>query len=453
VAVPALTEQPKEDTMKGETLTIALLALALSLAPWAGVALAQDKTIFIPLLVYRTGPFAPSGVPIANGFVDYFALLNERDGGINGVKITFEECETQYDTKQGVECYERLKGKGPALVNPYSTGITYQLIPKAAVDKVPVFSMGYGMTASADGRWFPWVFNFPTTYWSQASAVIRYIGQKEGGLDKLKGKKIVHVFHNSPYGKEANPTLEDLARKYGFELTLLPVDSPGQEQKSTWLQVRRLNPNWIFLSGWGVMNQVAIKEAAAINYPMDHFIGNWWSSSDADVIPAGDGAKGYTGATFHAPGAGFKIHQEIFKHVYDKGKGAGEKARVGEVLYNRGIVNAMFSAEAIRTAMAKFGNKPPSGEQARWGFENLNLTEQRLEQLGMKGFTHPVKVTCEDHEGAGPVMFEQWDGKKWNIVSDWIPTMKDVVRPKLEVAAVEEGKKLGYTVRDCSKEK
>ena len=109
-----------------------------------------------------------------------------------------EECETQYDTKQGVECYERLKGKsgGAMAFNPLSTGITYQLIPKAAVDKIPVHSMGYGMSAASDGRWFPWVFTFPTTYWSQASSVIRYIGQQEGGLEKLKGKKIVHIYHN-----------------------------------------------------------------------------------------------------------------------------------------------------------------------------------------------------------------------------------------------------------------
>jgi branched-chain amino acid transport system substrate-binding protein len=207
------------------------------------------------------------------------------------------------------------------------------------------------------------------------------------------------------------------------------------------------------MSGWGVMNQVAIKEAAAIGYPMDHFIGNWWSASDADVVPAGDGAKGYIGATFHAPGSNYKVHADIFKFVYDKGKGAGEKGRVGEVLYNRGVVNAMLSAEAVRTAMGKYGNKPITGEQARWGFENLNLTEQRLDQLGMKGFMHPIKVSCEDHEGGGPVMFEQWDGKKWTIISDWIPTMRDVVRPKLEAAAVEEAKKLGYTMRDCSKEK
>jgi len=430
---------------------VAALVLA---GPLAGSALAQAKEMFIPLLVYRTGPYAPSGIPIANGFVDYFNLINDRDGGINGVKIAYEECETQYDTKQGVECYERLKGKGggAVIVNPYSTGITYQLIPKASVDKVVVFSMGYGMTAAADGRWFPWVFSFPTTYWSQASAVIRYIGQQEGGPDKLKGKKIVHIFHNSPYGKEANPTLEELAKRMGFELTLLAVDHPGQEQKATWLQIRRLNPDWVFMSGWGVMNQVAVKEAAAIGFKMDHFIGNWWSANDSDVVPAGDGAKGYKGATFHAPGTNFKVHSEIVKVVYDKGKGTGKKEEMGAPLYNRGVVNAMLSAEAIRTAMGKFGNKPLTAEQVRWGFENLNLTDKRLDDLGMKGFTHPIKVTCEDHEGNGPILVQQWDGKKWSIISDWVAPMREVVRPKIEAAAVEEGKKLGYTPRDCSKE-
>jgi branched-chain amino acid transport system substrate-binding protein len=440
--------------MRVRTLAIAALAIFVAAAPAVGPSsvAAQGKDIFIPLLVYRTGPYAPSGIPIANGFVDYFSLLNERDGGINGVKIVWEECETQYDTKQGVECYERLKGKGAAVVNPYSTGITYQLIPKAPVDKVPVLSMGYGMSASSDGRWFPWVFNLPTNYWSQASAVIRYIGTQEGGLEKLKGKKIVHIFHNSPYGKEANSTLEDLSKKHQFELTLLPVDHPGQEQGSTWLQVRRINPDWIFMSGWGVMNQVAIKEAASKGIKMDRFIGNWWSASEADVVPAGEGAKGYKGATFHAPGTSFKVHQEVAKYVYDKGKGAGKKEAMGEALYNRGIVNAMFVAEAIRTAM-KGGKTAPTTEQIRWGFENLNLTDKRLEEMGMKGFTHAIKVSCEDHEGSGPIRVQQWDGQKWTLVSDWIQPMKDVVRPKIEAAAVEEGKKLGYTQRDCSKEK
>jgi len=439
--------------MNGRVWLVGVLALGLALGPVAGAAIAQDKTIFIPLLVYRTGPYAPSGIPIANGASDYLNLINERDGGVNGVKIAFEECETQYDTKQGVECYERLKDKNPVLVNPYSTGITYQLIPKAPVDKIVIHSMGYGMTASADGRWFPWVFNFPMTYWSQASAFVKYVGQQEGGMDKLKGKKIVHIFHNSPYGKEANPTLETLSRQLGFELTLLAVDHPGQEQKSTWLQVRRINPDWIYVSGWGVMNQVAVKEAAAINYKMDHMVGNWWTGTEADVVPAGDGAKGYKSMTFHAPGHNFKVHQDIIKYVYDKGKGAAKKEAIGEVLYNRMVINAMLNIEAIRTAMAKYGNKALTGEEVRWGFENLNLTEQRIDQLGMKGLLRPLRVTCENHEGNGLAAVQQWDGTQWKIVSDWIEPMRDVVRPKLEAAAVEEGKKLQYTVRDCAKEK
>src|SRR3954470_10760981 len=156
---------------------------------------ASAQGIYIPLLTYRTGGFAVAGVQIGSGMADYLNMLNERDGGIGGVKLIVEECETGYDTKKGVECYEQVKGKKPVVVNPYSTGITLQLIPKAAVDKVPIFSMAYGLSASADGNIFPWVFNPPSTYWDGASVFIKHAAQVEGGLDKLKGKKIglVHL--------------------------------------------------------------------------------------------------------------------------------------------------------------------------------------------------------------------------------------------------------------------
>lgn len=158
---------------------LAAVGAAVIAAPIVAAPTIAKSEQFFPLLVYRTGPYAPNGIPTANGVVDYFKLINERDGGINGVKISWEECETEYNTKLGVECYEKLKNKGAtgaSVVNPYSTGITYQLIPKASVDKIPIHSMGYGRTAAADGRVFKWTFNFPTTYWSQASAFIRYVG-------------------------------------------------------------------------------------------------------------------------------------------------------------------------------------------------------------------------------------------------------------------------------------
>ena len=224
-------------TLKKLTFGLGAAAMMASVTA-VDVAVAADQ-LFIPGLVYRTGAYAPNGVPFANGFKDYITLINERDGGVNGVKLVYEECETGYNTKVGVECYEKMKSKNPVVVIPNSTGITYQLIPKTAVDKIPLLTIGYGRTSAAVGSVFPWVFNYPATYWSQATAVIRYIGNQAGGMDKLKGQKIAHIYHNSAYGKEANPTLKVLAKKYGFKLTLLAVDHPGQEQKATWLQIRR----------------------------------------------------------------------------------------------------------------------------------------------------------------------------------------------------------------------
>ncbi|MGA8825318.1 MAG: ABC transporter substrate-binding protein, partial [Pseudolabrys sp.] len=159
--------------MKARNILVGMTcASLLGAAVLASKAQTQDS-IYVPLLTYRTGPYSGSGAPIANGMHDYLAMLNERDGGIGGVKLNIEECETGYDTKKGVECWESIKGKNPAVVNPYSTGITLQIIPKAAVDKIPILSMAYGLSASAVGNDFPWIFNPPATYWDGLSMIMR----------------------------------------------------------------------------------------------------------------------------------------------------------------------------------------------------------------------------------------------------------------------------------------
>src|SRR6187402_2067452 len=143
---------------------LAALAAAATLgvsAPAGGQQKAPAATgkgeQFFPMLVYRTGAYAPNGVPFANGYADYLKLVNAQ-GGINGVMITFEECETGYATDRGVECYERLKGKGPtgaSSFSPLSTGITFALTEKARADKIPIITMGYGRSESTDGSVFP----------------------------------------------------------------------------------------------------------------------------------------------------------------------------------------------------------------------------------------------------------------------------------------------------------
>ncbi|MEM6944190.1 MAG: ABC transporter substrate-binding protein, partial [Pseudomonadota bacterium] len=310
--------------------------IALAAAAMAMMGGAASADLVFPSLDYRTGPYAPNGIPLADGYADYFTMVNERDGGIGGVKARVLPCETEYNTTKGVECYESTKGEGALVYQPYSTGITYQLIPKASADQIPIHSMGYGRTSAANGKVFEWVFNYPGTYWDAASIITKYIASEEGG--DLSGKKIALVYHNSAYGKEPIRTLEILAERDGFELLLLPVDHPGQEQKATWLQVRRDKPDYVMMWGWGVMNQVAIKEAASVRFPMDKFIGVWWSASENDVLPAGDAANGYKAITLHGVGDDYPIYEDLKKHVYDKGLSAGAGDQHGTVLYNRGLV-------------------------------------------------------------------------------------------------------------------
>jgi branched-chain amino acid transport system substrate-binding protein len=422
----------------------------------AASALAQPNEQFIGLPSYRVGPYAAGGSGIYGGWIDYMSLINERDGGINGVKLTWEECETEYNNARGVECYERLKMKGPTgntLFQPLSTGITYSVLDKAAVDKIPLVTIGYGRTDAADGRIFPYVFPLITTYWSQNTAKIKYIGQKEGGMDKLQGKKVVNLYHDSAYGKETIPILDEQARKYGFTVTHIAVAHPGNEQQSQWLQIRQVKPDWVILRGWGVMNPTALKQAQKTGFPREKMIGVWWSGAEEDTIPAGEAAKGFVAAGFNVAGTNYPVIKAIQDNVYKKNKGNMEdKSRVGSVYYNRGVVHGIITVEAIRRAQEKYGKKPLTGEQVRWGLENLTIDTARLKALGAEGFMPDLKVSCADHEGSGKVKFQQWDGKQWKVITDWIDADKSLVRPKIEASAAAYAKEKGIAPRDCAKE-
>jgi branched-chain amino acid transport system substrate-binding protein len=440
--------------MKRTILAMTLIASA----GFSAVALAQAKEQYVPHNYYWVGPFAPGGSGIAGGAIDYLNMLNERDGGINGVKFTGDKCETEYNNARGVECYERNKNKGSTgatLIHPLSTGITYSLIEKGTADKIPIVSVGYGRADAADGRVFPYVFPLITTYWSQNTAKIKFMGMKSGGMDKLKGQKIVNLYLDGAYGKETIPVLDVQAEKYGFQVTHLAVSYPGNEQQSQWLQIRQIRPDWVILRGWGVMNPTALKMAQRSGFAREKIIGVWWSGAEEDVVPAGDAAKGYIAAGFNVSGTNYPVIKEIQKYVYGKGKGdMDDKSRIGSIYYNRGVVFSMITAEAVRVAQNRFGKgQPMTGEQVRWGLENLNIDEKRLKELGAVGFMQPLKVSCLDHEGGGQVKFQQWDGKSWKVITDWISSDQSIVRPMIEASAAQYAKENRITLRDCSKEK
>jgi branched-chain amino acid transport system substrate-binding protein len=434
-----------------------LLASAAAALAFTAPAWSQAKEQYFPLQSYRVGPYAAGGTGFFGGFIDYMQLVNLRDGGVNGVKLTWSECETEYAVEKGVECYERLKkglnGAPAAATNPLSVGIAYATLERSTTDKLPLITINHGRTDSTDGRVFPYVFPLQLNPYSEVSAIVNYIGTQSGGLDKLKGKKIVTLYHGSPYGKETIPVLDILAKKYAFQVVHIEVPHPGNEQQSQWLQIRREKPDWVILRGWGVMNPVALKNAQKVGFPADHIIGNIWSNSEDDAAPAGDAAKGYISITTHPSGTEFPVLKDIDRYVVKAGKGnLADPSRFGNVYYNLGVVNGILNVEAVRIAQAKYGKRPLTGEEVRWGFENINIDDARLKELGATGLLQKLKLSCADHEGGGAVRFQQWDGKQWKLISDWVQADRGLLRPIIEDSSVKYAKEKGIAVRDCGKE-
>ncbi|MBG7617859.1 ABC transporter substrate-binding protein [Herbaspirillum sp. AP02] len=436
-------------TMKHLRQLVLATACAASLLSAAAPALAQTNDQFIAIPSYRVGPYGTNGQSYYGGYVDYLNYVNLKEGGVNGVKLSWEECETEYNNAKGVECYERMKNKNTVThgtaINPMATGISYALIDKTAEDKVPLVMIGYGRTDAVDGSVFPYAFPLVTTYQMQVSAIVKYLAGKNNG--SLAGKKIVFLYHDSAYGKEPIVALQAESSIGKFKLVEIPVAHPGNEQGAQWLRIRQENPDYVIFWGWGVMNQTALKAAQKVGYPRDKIVGSWWAGSEEDTIPAGEAAKGYLSATWNVAGKDVPVIADIDKVVYGAGKGnMQDKNKLGSILYNRGVSAAIATVEAVRTAQDKYGKgKVMSGEQVRWGFENLNITDARLKALGATGLLPEIKTSCENHEGSGKVKIQQWDGSKWVLVSDWIEGNKNLIHPLFKASAAKYAKEKGIT--------
>jgi branched-chain amino acid transport system substrate-binding protein len=197
------------------------------------------------------------------------------------------------------------------------------------------------------------------------------------------------------------------------------------------------------------MNGTAVKEAAAVAYPREKMLGSWWSGAEPDVKAAGPQAAGYEALMLQHGAGEFAVHDDVRKYVYAKGNGASEPDKIGQVLYNRGLVNAMLGVEAIRAAQQKLGNKPLTGEQIRWGLAHLSLSTARIKDLGFEGMLRPITISCSDHEGARTTRVQQWDGKQWKVISNWYTADQSVIEPLVEQSSAKFAKENDVTPRDC----
>ena len=406
-----------------------------------------------PLFSYRTGPYAPSGIPQWAGYRDYFNYINEK-GGVNGVKIFVQECETAYTLERAFECYERYKngyaGAPVAALFTTSSGFDAAISDKARIDKLPIVSVAGGRADAVDGSVFPYQFPLLFDYWTEASIVVEHIAKQVGGYDKLKGVKIATLYHDSGYGRETIEPMAILAKKYGFVDIQIPVPHAGEQQQAQWQQIKRDGVDWVFFRAWGVMSPVGLKTAARVGFPADHIIGDIWTGSEEDARPAGAAAKNYLAVSVYPSGTDFKVSQEIKKAIIDPGKGdLKDASKFGSVYYNAGLVQAILFTELLRTGQAKFGNRPLTKEEGHWALEHFNLTAERIEELGATGLISPLKITAEDHEGDPAAKIVQWDGTKWNARTDWLKGERGLFKEPIFARAAAYAKEKALPPREA----
>jgi branched-chain amino acid transport system substrate-binding protein len=321
-----------------------------------------------------------------------------------------------------------------SLFDPQATGITFALTDKVATDKIPLMTLGYGLSVAQDGMAFPWNFPLMGSYWTAADVLVQHLAKKEGG--QAQGQEGRAGLPRLALRQGADPAAAGTRAHERLQPRADPGHRPGVEQKAAWLQVRQMRPDYVLLWGWGVMNSTALKEAQATGYPRDKMYGVWWAGAEPDVKDVGEGAKGYNALNLNSAGTQPKVIQDILKFVHDKGQGTGPKDEVGQVLYTRGVIIQALGVEAVRRAQERYGKgKVMTPTQVRWGLENLALDQKRLDQLGLTGVIRPLSTSCSDHMGSTWVRLQTWDGSKWNFSSDWYEADDSIIKPMIKAGA------------------
>ena len=444
------------NNLKRKFLVIATIMGSLSMFSIPQNVTAGAHEQYFPIASSRVGPYSAMGTGYYGAQIDYMNYVN-MNGGVNGVMLTWQECETEYNAVKTVECYQRLlekDGQRIVVFDTLGTPGAYAVINRMAEDNVVLAQYGYGRTDGADGTVWPWVFNAASHYWSQIAVKLKFMAEIEGGIPNMKGKKIVHLHIDSAYGREPLPAMRAITEEWGMELVEISIPPPGLEQQSQWLQIRKEKPDWVTFWGAGSgMNSTAMTNAARVGFPRDRMMYVTFGAAEEDMYPAGDSAIGTYAVANALPGDDFPLVAAIKEQVYGAGKGnLADESRVGSVYWNRGLGAAVMWIEALKNAQEMHGKvgKAVTGAEFRDGYEALNMTTERLAEIGIENMVAPFSISCENHEGAGKFAVMQWDGEKFNQVTGWeAPLDPGYIRSLVEESAAKFAAENNITPKEC----
>lgn len=419
--------------MKGQPTTkrvvnAILCTVAAGALAFAGTAHAQKEPIKFTLAQDFTAVYTFVTNEYNQGQQDYIELVN-KEGGIKGHPVELIVRDTANEPQRGIEAYNRGLNEGAVLFDFLSTPVSRAMVSRVLEDEVVMITALHGRGDASAGETFPYVFPMMATYWSQAAVLAKYMDDEMGGLE---GKKIAHVFIDSPFGREPLKILRALSEREGFDVKAFPYPSPGNEQSATWTDVRRYNPDYVTIWGAGGGQPVSIQTAIRNGISPEKILSVVWLAR-TDMRQVGvERAKGVKRFEATATGTDTPLMQRLVDKVIEPGDGSGDRENVGTTYYNIGVASMAASVEAARLALEEHG-APLTGPKLKQGFEMLR-------DFNATGLMPPITITEEDHQGGGYGRVSEWNGEEWEPQTDWYSAYQDVVWEEIrENAAQFEG--------------
>ena len=350
---------------------------------------ATGEPIKIGHMCDRSGATANVGTKLCDGFMQFLDVINATQGGAKGRPIQTTEVDHKYEVPLAVDAYKKLvtRDNVPQVLS-YGTPITDALAPSANQDKVVLWTPGYGLSESANGEKFPYVFVGVATYFSQAAAAMQFVADDWKAQGKSGNPKVIYSFYDNPAGRDPLELVKTEAAGIGLDvIDTVAVPATTVDMTTIMTQMKEKNPDYIITHYFGRMPALSLQAAEKVGYPREKMISLVWGISQDEIEVAKQAAEGYRGLQFTALPSDNPQAYQMLKE-YRKSQGQADDPKMNSVWYARGIATAALMSEAMKLA-----DDPTKGESVKKGAESIK-------DFDAYGMSKDTTITAKDHGGS-----------------------------------------------------
>ena len=381
---------------------------AAAQATTAATAAKQLAEVKLGGMIDRTGATANVGKPLGEGSLDYNAYAN--GANVYGRKLAWVEFDNGYNADRGKEGYKKfVESDKVSAVLSFGTPITDAIQPLSAEDHIPIFTPGFGLGESVDGKKFPYLFIGAASYWDQAMALMGYF--KDNWKDSSRKPKVYYMYYGNAAGRNPLELIKAQAPKLNLDLVgTLEVPGTATDLTQQMLEVKSKDPDFVMGHFFGAIPALALKALQQVGINPEKYYALVWGTGEGDYAAAGSAAEGTFGLQFTPLVTDKPKAFTDMQEWHAKNGKTIDPTKLGDsVYYMRGMYNVALLSAGIKAA----GDKDKvSGEDAKKGYESIKDDT-------LFGLSPGVTFTADDHGGSRKVRLYQFKGGKQNMIKDW----------------------------------